>query len=148
MGTITWDTRPGQASLHRQMKEWGPACHSACQAPPRLFIPHALTIVWLIRLMLEPAACPNELLQSLQGPKMNSFQQRFPWRPSNTPAAIAATSWTKTLAVMETFWPRLKRLVIIDEILSYDHAFAGSIATIAVASDLLSNPSVTVLGCK
>ncbi len=23
MGTITWDTRPGQASLHRQMKKWG-----------------------------------------------------------------------------------------------------------------------------
>ncbi len=34
MGTITWDTRPGQASLHRQMKEWGPACYPACQVPP------------------------------------------------------------------------------------------------------------------
>ncbi len=30
MGTVTWDTRPGQASLHRPTKEWGPACRSAC----------------------------------------------------------------------------------------------------------------------
>ncbi len=29
MGYQTW-----QGSLHRQMKEWGPTCYSACQVPP------------------------------------------------------------------------------------------------------------------
>ena len=33
---IMWDTSPVQASLHKRLGDrWGPACHSAHQAPPR-----------------------------------------------------------------------------------------------------------------
>ncbi len=52
MGTITWDTRPGQANLLWHMKEWGPACCSACQATPWEAPQHAAPISLLLAVHL------------------------------------------------------------------------------------------------
>ncbi len=65
MGTITWNTSPGQASLHSKMKEWGPACYSACQAPiPPFLTPQPADQAWSYPLVPK-SKCTKQSLSAL-----------------------------------------------------------------------------------